>query len=134
MISIVAEDLIQTNMENLCNEILDLQHIRFAGLISSSGSLYAGGFKEGIVSMISDKNRQMTYMRFALESSFRNDFDEEFGTFGCSVIQREKTSIITVNICNYILLVFTEPKIELLSKVREIQSISDDYKRNFLNN
>lgn len=72
-------------------------------------------------------------MRFALESSFRNDFDDSFGAFRCSTIQREKTSIITVNIHNDVLLVFTEPKIDLLNKVKEIQSITDDYKNQVKN-
>lgn len=132
--STVTEDVIQTEMSNLCKKILDLKHVRFSGLISDSGNLYAGGFKTGIDPMVSNENRQMMYMRFALESSFRSDFDDAFGAFRCSTIQREKTSIITVNICNYILLVFTEPKIDLQNKVEEIQSIIDDYKRNFSNN
>jgi hypothetical protein len=121
-------------MQNLCDKILDLQYIRFAGLISNNGNLYAGGFKRNTVPMVSEKNRQMIYMRFALESSFRHDFDDSFGAFRCSTIQREKISIITINICNYILLVFTEPKIDLQTKVKEIQNVIDDNKRNVLNN
>ncbi|MCV0401452.1 MAG: hypothetical protein K5777_05695 [Nitrosopumilus sp.] len=120
-------------MQNLCNEILNLEHTRFAGLISDKGNLYAGGFKEEIVPMVNDEKRQLMYMRFALESSFRRDFDDSFGAFQCSTIQREKTSIITINICNYILLVFTEPKIDLQNKVKEIKGIIDEHKRNFLN-
>jgi len=130
----VTQDIIQNQMQNLCDEILDLQHVRFSGLISNSGNLYAGGFKRDTTPMIKEKNRQMMYMRFALESSFRNDFDDSFGAFRCSTIQREKTSIITINICNYILLVFTEPKIDLQIKVKEIQNIIDKNKRDFLNN
>jgi len=132
--STVTEDVIQTEMQKLCKEVLDLQHVRFSGLISDSGNLYAGGFKKNVDPRVSGKDRRMMYMRFALESSFRSDFDDAFGSFTCSTIQREKTSIITVNICNYILLVFTEPKIDLQRKVEEIQRIIADYKRNFLNN
>ena len=133
LMSILTEDIIQNDMQNLCNKILDLQHIRFAGLISDSGNLYAGGFKGETIPMVGDKNRQMMYMRFALESSFRSDFDDSFGAFRCSTIQREKTSIITINICSYILLVFTEPKIDLQNKVKEIQSMIDDHKKDFVN-
>ncbi len=131
--STVTEDVIQTDMQNLCNKVLDLQHIRFAGLISNNGNLYAGGFKKGITPRINDEKRRSMYMRFALESCFRNDFDETLGAFRCSTIQREKTSIITVNICNHILLVFTEPRIDLQIKTVEIQSIIENYKRDFLN-
>ena len=53
--SVVTEDIIQTDMQNLCNEILNLEHTRFAGLISDKGNLYAGGFKEEIVPMINDE-------------------------------------------------------------------------------
>lgn len=131
--STVTEDVIQMEMQKLCNKILDMQDIRFAGLISNSGNLYAGGFKKGIVPKISNERRRMMYMRFALESCFRNDFDDTLGGFVCSTIQREKTSIITFNICNYILLVFTEPRIDLQYMTKEIQSIIENNKRNFLN-
>ena len=69
-------------------------------MISDSGNLYVGGFKSGIDPMVSDENRQMMHIRFALESSFRSNFDDAFGAFRCSTIQGEKTSIITVDICN----------------------------------
>lgn len=132
--STVTEDVIQTEMQKLCKEVLDLHHVRFSGLISSSGNLYAGGFKKNVDPWVSEEDRRMMYMRFALESSFRSDFDDEFGSFRYSTIQREKTSIINVNICNYILLVFTDPKIDIQRKVEEIQRIIADHKRNFLNN
>ncbi|MDH3313830.1 MAG: hypothetical protein OEM28_11910 [Nitrosopumilus sp.] len=128
--SILKEEKIQSSMQGLCDNVLGLENVRFAGLISDSGNLYAGGFKGETIPMVSDKNRQMMYMRFALESSFRSDFDDSFGAFRCSTIQREKTSIITINICSYILLVFTEPKIDLQNKVKEIQNIIDNGKRN----
>ena len=128
-----TQSVIQNEMQKLCNKILDTQQVRFAGLIGTNGNLYAGGFKKGIVPMMSDENRQMMYMRFALESTFRNDLDDVFGAFMCSTIQREKISIITVNICNYILLIFTEPRIDLQSKIEEIQKIVENNKRNFQN-
>jgi hypothetical protein len=62
------------------------------------------------------------YIRFALESCFRKDFDESFGAFTYSTIQRERISILTINICNYLLLVFAEPQIDIHKLAERIRT------------
>ena len=85
-----------------------------------------GGFKDGITPYENDKARRSMYMKFALESNFRRDFDDSFGAFKYSAIQREKVSILTINICNYLLLVFVEPDVDLHALADRIQSIIDE--------
>jgi len=111
--STITEDKVQSSMQSLCDGVLDLGNIRFAGLVSNHGSLYAGGFKKGITPYEDDEKRRLMYMRFALESCLRSDFDDSFGSFRYSTVQREKVSILTMNICNHLLLVFAEPNIDL---------------------
>ena len=65
-------------------------------------------------------------MKFALESNFRKDFDDSFGAFNYSTIQREKVSILTINICSYLLLVFVEPDVDLHTLAGRIQSMIDE--------
>ena len=63
------------------------------------------------------------YMRFALESCFRKDFDDVLGPFRFSITQREKGSILTTSICDHLLLVFTKLHIydtELIKKIQKI--------------
>lgn len=112
-------------MQRLCDDVLDLGNVRFAGLVSKHGSLYAGGFKKGITPYEDDEKRRLMYMRFALESCLRSNFDDSFGAFRYSTVQRKKVSILTMNICSHLLLVFAEPDIDLHSLAGRIQSIID---------
>ncbi|WP_316505734.1 DUF6659 family protein [Nitrosopumilus sp.] len=122
----VQEDKIHSSMQGLCDNVLNLDNVRFAGLVSNHGNLYAGGFKEGIIPYEDDEKRRLIYMRFALESCLRSDFDDSFGAFIYSTVQREKVSILTINICDHILLVFAEPDIDLHTLAGRIQSIIDE--------
>ncbi|MDH3203402.1 MAG: hypothetical protein OEL81_01835 [Nitrosopumilus sp.] len=122
----MADEKIHASMQRLCDDVLDLDDVRFAGLISNTGNLYAGGFKKGITPYEDDEKRRLMYMRFALESCFRNDFDDSFGAFRYSTVQRERVSILTINICNYLLLVFAEPDLDLHALAGRIQSIIDE--------
>ena len=123
----ITEEKIHASMQRLCDDdVLDLDDIRFAGLISDSGNLYAGGFNEGITPYEEDEKRRLMYMKFTLESNFRSDFDDSFGAFRYSTVQREKVSILTINICNYLLLVFAEPDVNLHVLAGRIQAIIDE--------
>jgi hypothetical protein len=128
MISLKKEKT-NTSMQRLCNKILDLDDVRFAGLISNSGNLYAGGFKKGIVPHEDNQKRRLLYMSFALEACFRNDFDDSLGEFKYSTIQRGKVSILTINICNYLLLVFTEPDVDIHTLAGRVQAVIDENQR-----
>ena len=122
----MKENKIHSSMQQLCDNVLDLDNVRFAGLVSNHGNLYAGGFKEGIIPYEDDEKRRLMYMRFALESCLRSDFDDSFGTFRYSTVQREKVSILTINICNHLLLVFAEPDIDLHALAGRIQALIDE--------
>ena len=76
--SILKEEKIDYSMQRLCDNILGLENVRFAGLISNFGNLYVGGFKDGITPYENDEARRSMYMKFALESNFRKDFDDSF--------------------------------------------------------
>jgi len=124
--STITEDKVQSSMQSLCDNVLDLGNVRFAGLVSNHGRLYAGGFKKGITPYEDDEKRRLMYMRFPLESCLRSDFDDSFRSFRYSTVQREKVSILTMNICNHLLLVFAEPFIDLNSLAGTIQSMIDE--------
>ena len=122
----ILKEEIHSSMQGLCDNVLELENVRFAGMISNFGNLYVGGFKDGITPYENDEARRSMYMKFALESNFRKDFDDSFGAFKYSTIQREKVSILTINICNYLLLVFVEPGVDLHALADRIQSIIDE--------
>ncbi|MDH3278250.1 MAG: hypothetical protein OEL77_04810 [Nitrosopumilus sp.] len=126
--NVVQEERNSTLMQKLCDKVRNLENVRFAGLISNFGNLYAGGFKEGVTPYENNERRRSMYMKFALESNFRKEFDDSFGTFNYSTIHREKTSILTMNICNYLFLVFTEPDVDLDALANKIKSMINENK------
>ena len=128
----VSENNVKDSMQQLCNNIIALENVRFAGLIDKNGNLFAGGFKKGIVPHEDDEKRRQTYVKLALESCLRNDFNDSLGTFKYSTISREKVSIITINVCDHLLLVFTEPDLDLHTVAGRIQSLIDENETNYL--
>ena len=110
-------------MEEMCKKISRMENVRFAGLIDNYGNLYAGGFGHGITPYENDEKRRSMFMKFVLETAFRRDYDDTFGECKYTAVQRGKVSIITIPICNYVLIVFLEPEVDTLSFVREIQKI-----------
>ena len=121
-------DKIKESMQMLCEKILDIKKVRFAGLIDNYGNLYAGGFHEGVIPFENDERRRSLYMNFALETAFRKDFDESLGELNYSFVHRNKASILTIPICNYVLLVILESSVDLQLIVSKIQKIIEDNK------
>lgn len=66
-------------LENVCNEMLKSNQIRFAGVINKMGNLIAGGFKSDMKPLQDDAKQRMLYMQIILEISMRKEFDSEFG-------------------------------------------------------
>ena len=127
-----GEDDTRESMQELCQNILELEDLRFAGLIDRQGRLFAGGFKKGIVPHEDDQKKRETYVKLALESCLRNDFNDSLGTFKYSTISREKVSIITMNVCDHLLLVFTEPDIDFQTLAKRIQGLIDESETEYL--
>jgi len=136
LVTLIVEDRpkqkINSSMEELCDKILQLKNIQFAGIIDTMGNLYSGGFKEGIIPKICDAERHQMYMKFALESCFRRDFDDSLGTFRSAVIQRDDSTIFTFNICNYLLLILTEFPIVNSSLMTKVQNLVLNNKKDSL--
>ena len=128
----VDNDDTRESMQQLCENILELENLRFAGLIDRQGRLFAGGFKKGVVPYEEGEKRRQTYVKLALESCLRNEFNDSLGAFKYSTVSRENVSIITMNVCDHLLLVFTEPEIDLHTLAGRIQSLIDENEVGYL--
>ena len=123
-----TQEKIKESMQVLCDKILEIEDVRFSGLIDNYGNLYSGGFQEGITPFENDERRRSLYMNFALETAFRKDFDDSLGAFNYSLVSRNKVSILTVPICNYVLLVILEPLTDFPQIILKIQKIIENNK------
>ena len=73
--SVLKEEEAYPSMKRLCDRVLELHNVRFAGLINNFGNFYVDGFK-GVTPYENDETRRLMYMKFVLESNYRKDFDD----------------------------------------------------------
>ena len=97
--------------------------IRFAGVINERGRLVAGGMREGIEPLESEKDDEMLFMELALRIRMRKEFDKQLGCVKFSMSQREKALAMSFPVGKDILYVYAEPDAnykELPTKILEI--------------
>ncbi|HXG14352.1 MAG TPA: DUF6659 family protein [Candidatus Nitrosotenuis sp.] len=106
--------------EQKCQAILNLDEIRFAGLIDQKGRLVAGGFKEGITPLEDVAERQKMYMELALRVSMRKEFDYSLGPVKYSASRREKAVMMSFPLGNNVLLVSANPDVDIDKTAKKI--------------
>ena len=106
-----------------CKQLLQYDEIRFAGLINSMGRLVAGGFKLGITPLEDDAERQKMYMELALRVSMRKEFDYSLGPVKYTASRREKIMMMSFPINSNIMLVSTEPDVDIDITAKKIMKI-----------
>ena len=96
-----------------CKNLLQEDVIRFAGFINSMGRLVAGGFKEGVMPLEDEAERQKMYMELALRVSMRKDFDYSLGPVKYSASRRQNAVMVSFPINSNVLLVSAEPTVDI---------------------
>ena len=109
--------------EQKCNLLLQENEIRFAGFINSMGRLVAGGFKEGVTPLEDEAERQKMYMELALRVSMRKDFDYSLGPVKYTASRRQKAVMISFPINSSVLLISTEPTVEIDKLANKIMKL-----------
>ena len=97
------------NYNEICDKVKNLDSkIRFAGVINERGRLVAGGMKEGIKPLESEKDDEMLFMELALRVKMRREFDKQLGKVKFSMSIREKVLAMSFPIKTDALYVFSE--------------------------
>jgi len=97
------------NYNEICDKVKNLDSkIRFAGVINERGRLVAGGMKEGIKPLESEKDDEMLFMELALRVKMRREFDKQLGKVKFSMSIREKALAMSFPIKTDVLYVFSE--------------------------
>lgn len=108
----------------ICNAIFDIDpKIRFAGIINERGRLVAGGMKENVEPLESEKDDEMIFMELALRVKMRKEFDKQLGTVNFAMASRKRALAISVIINNDILYVASEPDTDYGSLPKKIIEI-----------
>ena len=108
----------------ICNSVFDVDpKIRFVGVINERGRLVAGGMKENVEPLESEKDDEMIFMELALRVKMRKEFDKQLGPVNFAMASRERALAISVIINDDILYVVSEPDTDygvLPKKILEI--------------
>ncbi len=98
------------NYQEICESIKKLDSkIRFAGVINERGRLVAGGIKDGIEPLDSEKEDEMLFMELALRVKMRKEFDKQLGKVKFSMSLRDKALALSFPIGDDALYVYAEP-------------------------
>ena len=93
----------------ICDSVLSVDpKIRFAGVINERGRLVAGGMKENVEPIESEKDDEMIFMELALRVKMRKEFDKQLGPVNFALASRERALAISVIINDDILYVVAE--------------------------
>ena len=109
--------------EQKCQSVLQEPEIRFAGLINHMGHLVAGGMKKGLTALEDEADMRKLYMELILRVSMRKEFDYSLGPVKYSASRREKAVVISFPVDNKVLLVSTEPSVNIDDTAKKIIKI-----------
>ncbi len=110
----------------ICETILSTDtKIRFAGVINEQGRLVAGGMKDNVKPLESEKDDEMIFMEIALRVKMRKEFDKQLGPVKFAMASREHILAISVIINEDILYVVSEPDIDYATLPKQIFEIID---------
>ena len=108
----------------ICNSVFSIdQKIRFVGVINERGRLVAGGMKENVEPLESEKDDEMIFMELALRVKMRKEFDKQLGQVNFAMASRQRALAISVIINDDILYIVSEPDSDYGSLPKKILEI-----------
>jgi hypothetical protein len=109
MVNEIPERLFKQKLD----EILSEQEIRFAGFVNMQGELVDGRFREDVVPFENDEEQKRVFRELAVRISTRKNFDFSMGAVKYSASRREKLVMMSFPLKNIILLITTEPNVNI---------------------
>jgi len=109
MVNEIPERLFKQKLD----EILSEQEIRFAGFVNMQGELVEGQFREDVVPFENDEDQKRVFRELAIRISTRKNFDFSMGAVKYSASRREKLVMMSFPLKNIILLITTEPHVNI---------------------
>ncbi len=95
------------------DEILSEKEIRFAGFVNMQGDLVEGQFREDVVPFENDEEQKRIFRELAIRISTRKNFDFSMGAVKYSASRREKLVMMSFPLKNMILLITSEPNVNI---------------------
>ena len=101
--------------QDKCNQLLQQDNIRFAGIIDDKGELISGGFKEGLTPLEGDETRLKSFMEFVSKVSIRKEYDMSLGPINYLAARRDKAVLVSFPfpVSKILLLISAEPSVDI---------------------
>jgi len=108
-----------------CEQLLQENEIRFAGIINDQGKLISGGFKKGITPLEGDETKLQSFMEFVSKISIRKEFDQSLGRINYLAARRDKAVLISFPfpVTKIILLISAEPSVDIENIAKKVVDI-----------
>ena len=108
-----------------CEQLLQENEIRFAGIINAEGNLISGGFKKGLTPLEGDETKLQSFMEFVSKISIRKDFDQSLGPINYLAARRDKAVLISFPfpVTKIILLISAEPSVDIENIAKKVVDI-----------
>jgi len=99
--------------EKRCQELLEDQEVRFAGLLDEFGKLLAGGFKQNIDQKLTEEQHNSVCKELAARVAKRKKYDTELGRVKYSASRREHVVIMSFPIYEKVIMIVAEPHVNI---------------------
>jgi len=109
MVNEIPERLFKQKLDKILSE----KEIRFAGFVNMQGNLVEGQFREDVVPFENDEDQKRVFRELAIRISTRKNFDFSMGAVKYSASRREKLVMMSFPLKNIILLITTEPSVNI---------------------
>lgn len=99
--------------EKRCQDILEDDEVRFAGLLDEFGKLLAGGYKQNINPRLTEEQHELVCKELASRVAKRKKYDTELGRVKYSASRREHVVIMSFPIYEKVIMIVAEPHVNI---------------------
>ena len=99
--------------EKRCQDILEDDEVRFAGLLDEFGKLLAGGYNQGIDHRLTEEQHDEVCKELAARVAKRKKYDTELGRVKYSASRREHVVIMSFPIYEKVIMIVAEPHVNI---------------------
>jgi hypothetical protein len=99
--------------EKRCQELLEDDEVRFAGLLDEFGKLLAGGYNQGVDHRLTEEQHDEVCRELAARVAKRKKYDTELGRVKYSASRREHVVIMSFPIYEKVIMIVAEPHVNI---------------------
>ncbi|MBI5378187.1 MAG: hypothetical protein HZA82_06140 [Thaumarchaeota archaeon] len=99
--------------EKRCQDILEDDEVRFAGLLDEFGKLLAGWYKQNINPRLTEEQHDSVCKELASRVAKRKKYDAELGRVKYSASRREHVVIMSFPIYEKVIMIVAEPHVNI---------------------